>query len=317
MKLIAQHIQRKPVLAFYVICYAISWGLWLPLILSRTDLAELLAAVGVFGGPAVACILVARVSAPAHAAGRPVPFRLAFLGAWIACAAVLIAYRICTMEGSHHAVFVIFAVLALIPAFIIASALAGPSGVRATLSALVRPKGWWGWYLLAVGLPLGIRLASVWLSGRLGWELMSDPGPLGDPLTLAGSALMIFLYTLLCAGGLNEETGWTGFALPRLLARHNALAATIVVWALWMLWHVPLHFAGYFNLSLQVLVGSFFGRFLLTWLFIRSRGALLTALLLHASVNVTSQFVPLTNASLVIDALVALVVIVEGRMWRR
>lgn len=171
--------------------------------------------------------------------------------------------------------------------------------------------------MLAAALPLALRLASVWLSSRLGWELTSDPRPAAQPLALAGSVLVIFLYTLLCAGGLNEETGWTGFALPRLLAKHNPLVSTIVVWILWMLWHVPLHFAGYFSLSMHVLVGSFLGRFLLTWLFIRSSGGLLTAMLLHASVNVTSQFVPLTNASLLIDSLVALAVVIGGKMWRR
>ena len=316
MKLVVEWIRKKPVLAFYIICYAISWGLWLPLVLSRTDISELLAAIGVFGGPAITCIIVARVCSSPYQASRPVPFRLAFFGAWIACALVLTAYIHYTSEGSPPAALVVFAVLALIPAFVIASAVSGASGVQRTLSSLVRPKGWWGWYLLAVALPLALRLASVWLSGRLGWELMSDPRPPADPLKLAGSVLVIFLYTLLCAGGLNEETGWTGFALPRLLAKHNPLVSTIVVWILWMLWHVPLHLSGYFDLNMHVLVGSFFGRFLLTWLFIRSSGGLLTAMLLHTSVNVTSQFVPLTNASLPIGVLVALMVVIGGRMWR-
>ena len=90
--------------------------------------------------------------------------------------------------------------------------------------------------------------------------------------------------------------------------------STLIVWALWMLWHVPMHLSGYFNLSAHVLIGSFFGRFLLTWLFIRSSGQWLTALLLHTSVNVTSQFVPLTNASFLVDASIALLVVVSGRM---
>jgi hypothetical protein len=82
--------------------------------------------------------------------------------------------------------------------------------------------------------------------------------------------------------------------------------STLVIWALWMLWHVPMHLSGYFELSGHVLMGSFFGRLLLTWLFIRSKGGVLTATLLHTSVNVTSQFVSLTNASLLLDLLVAL-----------
>ena len=84
-----------------------------------------------------------------------------------------------------------------------------------------------------------------------------------------------------------------------------------------MVWHVPWYVSGDFDLSPHVLLGSFFGRFLLTWLFMHSSGGVLTAVLLHTSVNVTSQFVPLTNASVLVDAAVALLVIIGGKMWQR
>lgn len=317
MQTLVEWIRKRHIVAFYIICYAISWGLWLPLILYRTDISELLAAVGVFGGPAVACIIVARTSPPSTRVGRPAPFWLSFLGAWIACTFILVKYQRVTSPGTSFVAQVIFAGLALIPAFVIASAFSGPSGVRRTLSSLVRPRGGCGWYLLALLLPLVFRLVSVWVSEQLGWQLITNPQPPSNILQLAGSVLVIFLYTLVYAGGLNEETGWTGFALPRFQAKFNPLVSTILVWILWMLWHVPLHFSGYFNLSLHVLIGSFFGRFLLTWLFIRTSGGMLSAMLLHASVNVTSQFVPLTNASLVVDGIAAIIVIVGGRMWRK
>lgn len=83
-----------------------------------------------------------------------------------------------------------------------------------------------------------------------------------------------------------------------------------------MLRHVPLHLAGYFELNPHVLIGSFFVRFLMTWLFLRTEGGIWTAMLRHASVNVTSQFVPVTNASLLVDGAIAIAVIVAGRMWR-
>ena len=317
MQTLVDWIRKRPIGAFYIICYAISWGLWLPLILSKTDISELLAAVGVFGGPAVACIIVARISPPSKRVGRPAHFWLSFLGAWIACAFILVTYQLATSPDIPLVAHVIFAGLALIPAFIIASAFSGSSGVRRTLSSLVRPRGGWYWYLVALFLPLVIALISVWVSKQLGWQLLSSPQRPSSLFQLAGTVLVIYLYTLVYAGGLNEETGWTGFALPRFLAKFNPLVSTILVWILWMLWHVPLHYSGYFNLGLHVLVGSFFGRFLLTWLFIRTSGGMLSAMLLHASVNVTSQFVPLTNASLLVGGIVAILVIVGGRMWRK
>jgi membrane protease YdiL (CAAX protease family) len=284
----------------------------------ETDISMLLAAIGVFGGPGVACIIVARISPPSTRLGRPAHFRLCFLGAWIACTLIFFTYqRMTSSEEIPLAAMVVFAVFALIPAFIIASAFSRSSGVRRTLSSLVRPRGGWYWYLAALLLPLVIAFVSVWVSKLLGWQLLSDPEPPSSLFKLAGSVLIIFLFTFIYAGGLNEETGWTGFALPRFLAIFNPLVATIILWALWMLWHVPMHYSGHFDLNLHVLAGSFFGRFLLTWLFIRTKGGILSAMLLHASVNVTSQFVPLTNASLLVGAVIAVLLIVAAKMWRK
>ena len=317
MNLIVIWIRRQPVAAFYIICYAISWTLWLPAMLTRSQLAELLLAAGVIGGPALACLLVARTDATPVKTSRPLPFWVPFIPAWIVSGLVLAANSPATSAGVSPALLVIFGGLALIPATVIGSAVSGPSGVRSALSSLVRPRGWWGWYILAVAWPLASRLGGVWVARQVGWQPLTNPRVPAEPLELAGSVLVIFLYTLLYAGGLNEETGWTGFALPRLQARFSPLLATIVVWALWILWHVPLQLSGYFDLSMNVLVGSFFSRFLFTYLFIRSSGGLWTAILLHTSANVVSQFVPVTNASLVLDAVVAILVIAGGRLWRR
>jgi len=151
----------------------------------------------------------------------------------------------------------------------------------------------------------------------MGWGLISQPALPSDLFALAGSVLLTFLYTLLYAGGLNEETGWTGLALPRLQARYSPLIATLVVWFFWILWHVPLHLAGLYDLNLNVLVGTFFARFIFTWLYIRSSGGILTAILLHASANVAAQFIPVTNAAHLLDGVVALVAIIGAKMWRR
>ncbi|HZD79648.1 MAG TPA: CPBP family intramembrane glutamic endopeptidase, partial [Actinomycetota bacterium] len=40
--------------------------------------------------------------------------------------------------------------------------------------------------------------------------------------------------------GLGEETGWRGFALPRLQQRFGPLGGTLVLAVIWAAWHVPL-----------------------------------------------------------------------------
>ena len=40
--------------------------------------------------------------------------------------------------------------------------------------------------------------------------------------------------------GLGEEPGWRGFALARLRERFGPLAATLCLFPVWLLWHVPM-----------------------------------------------------------------------------
>lgn len=90
-----------------------------------------------------------------------------------------------------------------------------------------------------------------------------------------------------------------------------------IQWFFWIFWHVPLDLAGMYDLSPHVLVGTFFARFVFTWLYIRSCGGLLTAILFHASANVAGQFIPVTNASLWVEGVLALTVVIGARMWQR
>jgi uncharacterized protein len=55
---------------------------------------------------------------------------------------------------------------------------------------------------------------------------------------LVSLAITLFLDS----GGLFEENGWRGFALPLLLRRFNPLNATLILELLWGLWHFPVKY---------------------------------------------------------------------------
>jgi CAAX protease family protein len=115
--------------------------------------------------------------------------------------------------------------------------------------------------------------------------------------------------------------GWTGFALPRLQARHSPMIASIILWVLWIGWHLPMQLAGEWtgspNELVHALLGSFSARFIFTWLYNGSKGGLWTAVLLHASANVTSEFMPVAWAWPLVEGALAGVLIIGARMWRR
>ncbi|MBX7191361.1 MAG: CPBP family intramembrane metalloprotease [Sandaracinaceae bacterium] len=137
------------------------------------------------------------------------------------------------------------------------------------------------WFVIALGLP-----TILWLVGRSVYALV--PGSESTPwLFLPGDATRVVGAILVPLG---EEIGWRGFALPRLVARHGPVRASLVLGGLWALWHtcmllcvgtpVPLIVLG----MLQIFVGSF----LFTWLFQRTGGSLLLAVLLHVGVHLSN-----------------------------
>ena len=320
MRTLTRWIRHHQVTAFFALTYALSWGAWIPWMLTGIELLELLGFVGLFA-PALACIGTARVVEPGTTGTYRGARRMTFLAAWVLATAILVLNARSGPGIPSPAAAAVFATLGLIPAFVIASGFSANPGIRARLASLVRPRGHLLWYLLALLLVPALRLLSVPVSRLLGWETISAPAPTGGTWALAGSVALSFFYTVIAAGGLNEETGWTGFALPGLQARHSPLVASVILWFFWILWHMPLHFAGVWNPDtddlVRALVGTFFARFIFTWLYNRSKGGIWTAILFHATANVAFEFLPVTRVQFVLEAVIAIAVVVGDRMWRK
>jgi membrane protease YdiL (CAAX protease family) len=91
--------------------------------------------------------------------------------------------------------------------------------------------------------------------------------------------------------GLGEETGWRGYALPRLQRGRSALSASLILALFWIGWHLPtlLYLPTYMNLGLSVLpmfaLGITAGAVFLTWLYNGTRGSLLMVILWHGAFN--------------------------------
>ena len=105
-----------------------------------------------------------------------------------------------------------------------------------------------------------------------------------------GMAVGLVSLPALALGPLGEELGWRGTLLPLVLGRMNALAAALVVGAVWMVWHLPAFFVAGLPQDGMVLsmfmVGGLALSVFVTWLFVNARGGILIAgIIPHAVVN--------------------------------
>ncbi|MBP1986546.1 type II CAAX endopeptidase family protein [Halolamina salifodinae] len=218
---------RHPAATYFALTFALSWGVWFPVLTAvEGPMLKLAAIPGAFG-PLVAAAVVTRLRGES-------------VRGWLA----------------------------------------------STLDWRRSPR----WYAAALAVPIGVSLA-------LGAVMVALTGGVDESAVapaLGGFAINVVFATLL--GGGQEEFGWRGFALPHLQARYGALSASVVVGAVWALWHAPMFAFGVYEMSPAgyaafVVVASV----TFTWLYNSSRGCVPAAVLMHgalnASVNVPLQVV--------------------------
>src|SRR5215217_3961977 len=166
-------------------------------------------------------------------------------------------------------------------AIVLVARLHGGAEVRRLLRRLVMVRVGIFWYAAIIALT-ALMVVAVWVS-----TLFGAPAPV-VVATVAGT-LSIFLFSIFPGSAVGEELGWRGFALPRLQARHSALAASLIVGAVWGTYHFPLFllgspvrpFALFLPFALSCVIMSIF----YTWMYNGTGGSLLLAVLLHAATN--------------------------------
>jgi len=132
------------------------------------------------------------------------------------------------------------------------------------------------WYLLLLIFPALLLCVSLLLSIFVSSELAPTLGLLG----VFGGPLAGFL----------EETGWTGFAYPKMKRKASALSAGIYLGVIHGVWHIAADFLGNSNAFGAYWLPYFFGfflhvvalRVLIVWVYSNTDSVFL-AMLMHAS----------------------------------
>jgi uncharacterized protein len=175
----------------------------------------------------------------------------------------------------------------------------GREGFRDLLTRMRRWRVGARWYAVALlTAPLVSTAVLIPLS------LIS---PVFLPGIFASEAKVSFVLMGIVVGlivGIFEELGWTGFAVPTLLKlRYGVLSTGLIVGVLWGAWHLlgndiwasvatsgglpPALFA--VGVGLVLLVGQLPAyRVLMVWVYERSGGSLLLAILMHASYSAST-----------------------------
>ncbi len=161
------------------------------------------------------------------------------------------------------------------------------------------------WWIVAFSpLIIGYVVILI-LNGLTDSEIgLSNLGAVNYLPPLGIGALLLWLFTF----GLGEETGWRGFALPRLQKGRGALAATIILAAFWALWHLP-QFFYLFDPSIAFgwVIGLFAGAVVLTWLYNSAKDSILMVAIWHGCFN----FITASKADVgILPAVVSTIVIV-------
>jgi membrane protease YdiL (CAAX protease family) len=210
--------------------------------------------------------------------------------------------------------------VALLPAIVISSALYGPTGVRTMLSSLIRPRGRYVYYLIALFAFPVIHIVGVGITNVLHGETWYPDIDFGSGL--AFDLLVSFAFVLLFTGGINEESGWRGFAQARLQRRYSPLVANLVLWAFLVIWHIPNDLIQYQQGGyLMVRIGLYpFITILFGWIYNRTGGSILAPAIFHASMNfmnVLGEIFPMTTVGNILLVTLSLTVVVLDRMWCR
>jgi membrane protease YdiL (CAAX protease family) len=163
------------------------------------------------------------------------------------------------------------------------------------------------WYAVALLLAPLLQLAAAGVPAALGLVTVTFAWTVWNGI---GALFM---------AAIGEELGWRGFALPRMQAHRQALAASLLLGVIWGLWHLPLKIATGLDAAgyIGFVVGAVAHTVLFTWVYNNTRGSLFLMILFHTSIDIIFVFPSSTSIVAVLYGIllwttVAVVVVVEG-----
>lgn len=213
---------------------------------------------------------------------------LAYLWTWITVLPLLLQKRGVIDLGLPDAWEAIGAFGPFVAAYLVIRRSEGHEGLKSFWRRLTHWRlGAREWGLVLLSPVVFLALAAVLLSVRSG--ALPSLAALASGRLASVDAVVDLLLVAALLQGLGEEPGWRGYLLPKLRSRFGPLPATLVLFPVWWLWHLPFvlgrpefglpQFLGFGLGILSASIG-------LTFLWERTRSTLV-AVVWHAGLNVT------------------------------
>ena len=322
MEKITNWIKQYQVLAFFIFTYVISWSvilLYFSILHGDPTIGVLVEPLVVFS-PALTAMLISGITEPLPKHKSSKPRWIAFIVSWLVSALILILYarKIYKVEDLAVAV-IIFSIIAIFPAWVLSSAYAKTPGIRKLFSTLLKPRGPLLWYLVVFLIFPGIPLLGMGITRLFGGEAQFY---LADMAFQDAAFLLLleFTHVFLMTGGINEESGWRGFALPRLQSRYPVIVAGLIVGFFWSMWHLPIDIGNgvpvAWILENRLFWTPLFG-IVMTWLYNSTNGSLLAPALFHSAMNAFGNNFSITPVGNILFIGLTIYTIVSNRMWEK
>jgi membrane protease YdiL (CAAX protease family) len=187
----------------------------------------------------------------------------------------------------------------------------GREGLRQLFARLVHWRFSPVYYLL---LLVGVPILAAAVAALRGAAVSPMEGLRQLPMVLP-------VALLIDPGPVGEEFGWRGFAMPRLAERLGMIPATVLLGAIWGIWHYPAFLVPTLpqaQLDLGIFVaGTIVVSLLQAWFMFRTGGSLLICILLHLVVNdVPGLFGAQFNEMVAVYGLFGMAIILFDREFR-
>lgn len=189
-------------------------------------------------------------------------------------------------------------------ALIVAGMVEGSDGIKRLIRSLFQWRVKFIWYLVvflgpALTMVTAVTIHYVFTGIGLAQSFTEWFSAFPQHLIMVVS---VFIFMMVGIWG--EEVGWRGFALPKLQEKYHPLLASLILGAIWAIWHLPLFFIEGSQQAHQGMTFFFLATLgysiLYSWVYNGSKESLFMIWLLHSMNNATVSytmlyFKPLTN----------------------